>query len=314
MSATVPRYADLPVLIEEGDYRHAWDHFTTDDNLGCLGRIHDAERLSALETVTSGQTVNLSLPLTLPDPPMFGRKALEHTMWAPHRNGMDDRLDNFYPQASTQWDGFRHVRAREFGFFTGHQGNFDPTDGQLGIQHFAESGIIGRGVLVDLSAPYLAAVQAGRGDEEFVIYPTDLRSALEVTNTTTRPGDILCVRTGWMNRYLQADPVVRAHMATSRIWPGLAGSSAMAEFLWDFQFAAVTADNPAVELGPGRADLGSLHRRAIPLLGLPFGELFTFEALAPALQQLGRSTFAFVSVPLNLPGGVGSPGNAIALL
>lgn len=68
---------------------------------------------------------------------------------------MDDRLDSFYPQSSTQWDGFRHVRARQFGFFTGYRGDFTEPGACLGIQHWARAGIVGRGVVVDVSAHYL---------------------------------------------------------------------------------------------------------------------------------------------------------------
>jgi hypothetical protein len=73
------------------------------------------------------------------------------------------------------------------------------------------------------------------------------------------------------------------------------------------------ADNPAVEVVPGDPEAGSLHRRLIPLLGFPLGEFFVLDGLAQACAQDGRYTCLFVGVPLNLPGGVGSPGNAIAI-
>jgi hypothetical protein len=76
----------------------------------------------------------------------------------------------------------------------------------------------------------------------------------------------------------------------------------------------VAADNPAVEVAPGSPAVGSLHRRLIPLLGIPLGELFDFERLAEACRTRGRADFLLASVPLHLPGGVGSPGNAVAVL
>ena len=60
--------------------------------------------------------------------------------------------------------------------------------------------------------------------------------------------------------------------------------------------------------------MGSLHRRVLPLLGLALGEMFDFEALADRCRQLGRWEFLFVAAPLKLPGGIGSPGNAVAIL
>ena len=292
------KYADLPLW--DKDYRHAWDEFAKDDNLGCLARITPQARLDALKAAQDGVTVRLSLPLDLPDPPMFGRKPYEHTIFAPSRNGLDDRLDGFYPQGSTQWDGFRHVRAREFGFFTGVTDEETTTRGdRLGINHWAD-GIIGRGVLADFA------------DKDFghAITADELRDRLP----EPRDGDILCVRTGWLRGYLAAGPDGRAELAARHEWTGLEATAAMAELLWDSGFAAVTADNPAVEVAPGSPAVGSLHRRLLPLLGMPLGELFDFEELARQCGERGRSTFLFAAVPLNLPGGVGSPGNAVAVL
>ena len=308
---TVTPYRDLPVLM--GDYRHAWGEFPDGDQFGCLSRITPEARRTALATVREGRTVGLSLPLDLPDPPMFGREPYEHVVFAPGRNNLDDRLEGFFLQASTQWDGFRHVRAREHGFWQGHPGEFDGTD-DLGIQAWAQTGIVGRGVLLDLSQPYRDLVAAGRNDADHIIEVADLEAAAEEAGVEVRPGDVLCLRTGWLERYLSGDPGERRELAGTRRWPGLSSAADMAERLWDWGIAAVVADNPAVEFAPGRKDRGSLHRRLIPLLGLPLGELFDLEELTAACRERGSWEFLFVGIPLNLPGGVGSPGNAVAMI
>ena len=87
----------------------------------------------------------------------------------------------------------------------------------------------------------------------------------------------------------------------------------MARYLWDAHITAIAVDNPAVEVLPVDPAAGYLHRRVIPLLGLTMGEFFTFETLAADCADDGRYTCFFVAVPLNLPGGVGSPANAIAI-
>jgi hypothetical protein len=73
------------------------------------------------------------------------------------------------------------------------------------------------------------------------------------------------------------------------------------------------ADNPAVEAVPGSPAIGSLHRRLIPLLGFALGELFDLDAIAADCRSDGRYDCLFIGVPLNLPGGIGSPGNAVAV-
>jgi hypothetical protein len=87
----------------------------------------------------------------------------------------------------------------------------------------------------------------------------------------------------------------------------------MARFLWDQHFAALAVDNNAVESFPGDPNVGYLHRRLIPLLGFALGEWFNFEELGRSCAEDGRNTCFFVSMPLNLPGGVGSPANAVAV-
>jgi kynurenine formamidase len=307
-----PAYRELPLVAADSDYRHAWDYYPPGDNVGALANLTAEARLDGLAAATAGVTVGLSLPLSEPDPPMFRREPLQHTIFASGRNGLDDKLDNFYPQGSSQWDGFRHVRAREYGYFTGIQGDFGPGDRRLGIGHWAATGIIGRGVLFDFGHLCDAAIEAGGPAPETMITSDDMRAMGE--RVGVRPGDIVCVRTGWLKLYQASDGARRAELASSRTWPGLSASSEMAEVLWDWGVSAVVADNPAVEVSPGSPAIGSLHRRLIPLLGMPLGELFDLEQLSARCAAEARSSFLFISVPLNLPGGVGSPGNAVAIL
>jgi hypothetical protein len=41
--------------------------------------------------------------------------------------------------------------------------------------------------------------------------------------------------------------------------------------------------------------------------------MFALDDLATACRRDGRWTFFFVATPLNLPNGIGSPGNAVAI-
>lgn len=307
-----PEYAELPLVSEGSDYRHAWDYFGPGDNLGCLANLSGEARLRGIAQARDGAVVNLSLPLSEPDPPLFGRKPFRHVIFEAGRHGLDDRLDDFYPQGSTQWDGFRHIRARD-GFFTGIRGDFaGDADQRLGIGHWAEAGIIGRGVLLDFSAEYDRDRLASQASPDFPITAGELRAKGDEAGIEF--GDILCIRTGWMRNYRVSEPAARQEIARDDHWPGLEGSAAVAEILWNWGISAVAADNPAVENSPGSKEIGSLHRRLIPLLGMPIGELFDFERLGDECDRRGRRAFMFAAIPLNLPGGVGSPGNAVAIL
>jgi kynurenine formamidase len=124
---------------------------------------------------------------------------------------------------------------------------------------------------------------------------------------------VLLVRTGYIEAYLAGSPEDRVRYSRGREFPGLHAGEEMARYLWDSGVAAVATDNPAVELSPGDPAVGSLHRRLIPLLGFALGEFFDFGRLALDSAADGTYTSLFVAAPLNLPGGVGSPGNALAI-
>ena len=309
-------FDELPRLPGAG-VRHSWQVYGPGDQFGTLNRLTGPVVAAAAATVRTGERIGLSLPLGLPDPPFFGRQAARHTVFPMSPTAWDDRLDGFYLQCSSQWDGLRHIRAGDDGFYGGWQGSPDKDPGPLGIQHWAGRGIIGRGVLIDLAA--------GRGYDPFshvAFSVADLEAALLAQGSSLRFGDIVCVRTGWIEKYLTLESAARREVAARLIDPfgytcaGLAGSEDISRFLWNSGAAAVTCDNPAVEAVPvdRAAGSASLHLRLIPCLGFAIGELFDFAALAAACQRERRYEFLFTSVPLNVAGAVGSPANAVAIL
>jgi kynurenine formamidase len=308
------RYRDLP-LLEGIGMPHAWHEFGPGDQLGSINRLSPGRVAAAMRGVRTGRAINLSLPLDVPNPPMFDRKAYRHDIHPLSRNEQDDYVDGFHLQASSQWDGLRHVRAREFGFYGGRQAEqAGPGGNEVGIEKWAEHGIVGRGVLLDVAAFAAATGQPIDPRSDTAIPVEQLQATASWEGVEIRPGDILLIRTGWMAAYLSLNSEKRAASATAAAWAGLRGDAAMAEFLWDNEIAAVAADNPAVEDSPGDPAAGSLHRRLIPLLGFALGELWALDDLAAHATATGRWDCCVVSVPLNLPGGVGSPANAIAIV
>lgn len=309
-AATRPAYDDLP-LIEKLGMPHAWD--VLEHDLGTLDRTTAAGVREAAALVRDGEVFGLNLPLTEISPPLFGRDPLAQDIFATDRNTLDDRLDSFYPQGSTQWDGLRHVRAREFGFFGGVTDDFGPDDDRLGIGHWAAGGIVGRGVLLDLVAH---RERESRDYDPFGSEPIEadeLRAIVAAQEIELRGGDVLLIRTGWIGAYRGLDQAGRDAQSATPTISGLSGSDDVARFLWDSGAIAVAADNPTLEVAPGDPAVGSLHRRLIPLLGFVVGELLDLDRLASRCAADSRWDFLFTAMPLNLPGGVGSPANAMAI-
>jgi kynurenine formamidase len=307
---SLPAFDELPVLEALG-LRHAWDVLPPD--LGTLARRSAERVLEAARLVCSGEVVTLNLPVTEPDPPLFGREPLEHAIFAIDRNTTDDRLDCFYPQASSQWDGLRHIRAREHGYFGGFDEEVVPGPGPLGMEHYARQGIVGRGVLLDLVRHREAAGGLLDPFAAEAIGPDELHDVARAQGVELRTGDVLCIRTGWIDAYRALPDGERARMAASPRISGLAGSEEMARFIWNAGASAVALDNPSAEVAPGDPAVGSLHRRLIPMLGVAVGELLDLGELARRCAGDGTWEFLFVAVPMNLPGGAGSPANAVAI-
>jgi kynurenine formamidase len=311
--AELPRYDELPEVPGLG-LRHAWDVFGADDRHGTVNLLDARRVLGAAALVRTGEVVSLDLPLDLPDPPLFGRQPYRHDVFALSRNEMDDRLDNFHLQGSTQWDALGHVRCREHGFWGGR--TTDPTSdvNDLGIDQWAAHGMVGRGVLVDVAGWAAASGQPFDPLTPRAVTAADLQAVLDQQRSPLEPGDIVCLRTGWVGAYKAMDGPARIAYADEPTFAGLRADEDMARFLWDAHVAAVVCDNPAVEVVPGDPAVGSLHRRLIPLLGLALGEMFDLETLARRCRDDTRWTFMFVAVPLKVPGAIGSPGNAVAIL
>lgn len=311
MSDHLPDFDDLP-LLENLGLRHSWDVWGRDDELGTINLLTPARVAAAAALVRSGERVSLDLPLDVPNPPLFGRQPYEHTVFALNRNEMDDRLDCFHLQASTQWDALCHVRCREHGYYGGR--TQDPTEGPngLGIDRLADHGVAGRGVLVDVAAHLGAGGYEPLGSHPITV--EEVQGALDAQGTELQPGDLLCIRTGWVGAYRALGAEERSAYATGPYFSGLHAGEEMARFLWNHHPAALLCDNPAVEVVPGDPAVGSLHRRLLPSLGFTLGEMFDFEVLAERCRARGDWAFFFVAAPLKVPNGLGSPGNAMAIL
>lgn len=316
--SNLPSYRDLPVK-DGAPAGSSWGLFGDDDQLGTLNLLTPERVAAAAKLVRKGAVFPLNLPVNQPDPPLFGRGAVRVTLLK-GGSGRDDYLDNFYPQASSQWDSLRHIMHPREGFYNGTKPEeIVSGGGRLGIENMAQRGIAGRGVLLDV-ARYLE----GRGEPIDYTTPAVIdRATLEACRASQgveiQTGDILLIRTGWLRWYVNESSTEQRQTmsgdATTQLRAvGIGSDEEMAEYLWDLHISAVAADNPALETWPPGADGSSfLHFHLIPLLGMPIGELWWLDGLADDCAADGAYEFLFTSAPLNVPGGVGSPPNALAM-
>jgi kynurenine formamidase len=293
-----PSFAELP----GGD---ATGVFGPDDVLGTLNRqTPDAVRHAAT-LVRDGRVFALNAPVDWIDPPLFSRDQVEHHVFTTPRGNLDDWLDTYYLQASSQWDGFLHARRPDGGFY-----NRLPAAAH-GVGAWARRGIAGRGVVLDVQRMLAARGEPLRWREPDTFGAAELEACRRAAGIEPRAGDVLLIRTGWGTEYATADAGQRAAVKADPTCPGLATGDDLLEYLWDWGVSAVACDNIAVETVPV-AD-PPLHPRLIGLLGVPLGELWWLDDLAAHCAATGRAECLLVSAPINLAGGVGSPANAVAL-
>jgi kynurenine formamidase len=323
----LPTYSALRER-EDAPKGSSWGLFEKPD-LGTLNFIDEAAVRAALELPRAGRKINLDLSLdAISTPTSFQRGPIEHVTfgngWCHH----DDHL-HLYMQAATHFDGLRHMRHFEHGFYDG----VDPAEVEagrrLGIDHLARAGIIGRAVLVDLPRYLDRNDEAQLDHREGGAFPIDLvEAALRDQGTERRPGDIILLRTGWLRHYFDVLTDQERKELPGRLRsPGLLQAHETLAYLWDTRVAAIVADNAGVECFPPDpsspfdhevpADSGVVaklaHPTIIALMGFLIGELWWLEDLADDCAADGVYEALFVADPLHLTGGVGSPANAIAV-
>jgi kynurenine formamidase len=230
-------------------------------------------------------------------------------------------LDNFYTQASSQWDGLTHVGDFEHGFWGGVTNEYLRTSGdksRLGIDHWAKRGIAGRAVVLDVGR-YLAS--QGRPldcSARVDITPEDLEATRVAQGVEFEDGDVWLIHTGWISWYEEQPGGVRQALSVTANLrtPGLQCSEAMAEYIFDRHPSALASDNPALEAWPPPNFVdpeGFLHHWIIGRFGMAIGEMWQLTGLAADCAADRVYECLFVAAPLNVRGGTGSPPNALAI-
>jgi len=314
----LPSYNELPIRAG-APQGAAWGVFGDDDEVGTINLMTPDRVVAAASSIRSGKVFALNLPINIPDPPLFTRGKHTHTVkiFPNLEFVLDDYLDNFYPQASSQWDALAHVKHPVFGAYNGiPDAQITGRGGmRLGIDNLARRGIAGRGVLADVARYYDRIGKSIDFTTAESIPLADVQATLEESDVTLQPGDVLLIRIGWTKFYMSASDEIKAELARETVVPGIEGSDRTARWLWDNHLAAVASDSPALEALPKAAgnEMEFLHFHMLAFFGMPIGEMWNLEGLAEDCAADGRYDFFITSAPLNVPGGVGSPPNALAI-
>ncbi len=183
-----------------------------------------------------------------------------------------------------------------------------------GIDHWGRRGVAGRAVVLDLEAA-TPDYDPGSG---YAFTVADLERARAAAGVEHEIGDVLILNTGFAAWYAELDAREKVDLARRVVAPGIEHSEAMCRYLWDIHAASIVTDTFAVEVwppnwDPAAAPFGFIHQVLIGGFGLALGELWWLADLVADCRADGVYECLLVSAPLNFPGGIGSPANALAL-
>jgi kynurenine formamidase len=311
----LPKYDDLPAALEGG--RSGWGVFGAEDNLGLVNLLTPERIVAAARLVKRGALFPLDAPVDAFTPPMApGRGAPRHKVI--HATGsisFDDVYDNFYPQGSSQWDALGHIGYSSNVFYNGATEQEIIEGRRNTMDHWARHGIAGRAVLLDMVRTFADQGRPYEPGTSTAFTVEDLEQARRRSGVELRAGDILLFHSGFAAWYLSLTPAERSRASQSMAAPGVAHGEEMCRYLWDSHIAAIASDTFAVEVMPPdhRGPLGFIHRMLIGQFGMALGELWWTENLAADCAADGVYEMFLVSAPINGPGGIGSPANAVAI-
>ena len=292
-----------------------WGRWGDDDEIGTLNFVTPQKRVRAAGLVKTGRNFDLGMPFDKDGPFLPGGFRVNplhvmtfmpsDTAQAPDGLITADDMVVMGLQAATQWDSLAHV-GYDGRFYNDVPVGTVKTTGGATRNSFAKAveHLISRGVLLDIAR--LKGV--GRLEDRYEITAADLSAAEERQGVRVESGDILLVRTGWYQWFLEGD---RAHFMGDEAGPGLD----TCRWLHDREVAALALDNWACEIWPSQLPGANIpfHQVAIRDIGLTLGEMFNLEELAADCEADGASEFLFCAPGLKVTGSVGSPITPMAL-
>jgi kynurenine formamidase len=294
-----------------------WGRWGPEDERGTLNLITPDVLLRAARCVRRGRAFSLGVELGPGGPQsgsVVGRFNPQRYMTAiaqpfPEPGGFcfSDDVITMPLQCATQWDSLAHAHydGLLYNGYPAAQALSTAGAARNGIDKQAPGGMMSRGVLLDLARLHGAARLA----PSTLVRPADLDAALARQRVDLLPGDVLLLRTGHINVWLEDGD------RETYLWQGPGLGIDCMEWLRARDVAAVCADNTAIEVMPCEEPdvFFPVHCLALRDMGMPLGEIFWLEELATDCAADGVWDFLFCAPPLRVTHGLGSPVNPLAV-
>jgi kynurenine formamidase len=287
-----------------------WGRWGDDDERGALNLVTPESVRTAAAAVTTGKAYSLGIPIQATGVPLLDHRG------APRRltlfNESDDGFFAFAGAApgtgshedvlvlpshtTSHMDALCHAYSdhRHYNGVAASEMKTHTGAARLGIEKVGA--IAARGVLLDLPKVHGADwLEPGT-----VITPADLETCADREGVTIEPGDVVLVRTGYLDFWFANQPDV------GWMQPGLGLEAA--RWLADRDVVAVASDNAAVEAIPfdGNEYL-AVHTELLVRRGIYLIEFLNLAELAADECYTGL----FAVGPLKVTGATGSPVNPV---
>jgi kynurenine formamidase len=289
--------------------KESWGRWGAGDEKGALNLIDAAKVKSAVALVREGRVVSLAQPLSPKTPVPKHRAPMIHLMG---RDGGDYAAGGRRPGGfqfaedtmvvsthfGTHIDALCHAWYDDelYNGFSGNTIRSTTAAARCGVDKMPP--IVSRGVLLDL-----VRLKGGPLAPGTTIGKTDVQAAADAAVGGFQAGDVVLIRTGWLESVLGTKDV------DFDAEPGIDVEAA--EFLAEAGVAIIGADNFAVEVLPfPKGKVFPVHQRLIRDYGIALME----GAMLKPLAEAGATAFCFVAAPLPIVGGTGSPLTPVAIL
>ena len=296
--------AEFDQLMQDISNRGRWGR---DDQLGTLNLITPEHRKAAAALVTDGVSVSMAFDLNKQEDAVNSNPLVQEVSIGEFGGHLAayDRISIFYHGFThSHIDGLQHV-AHKGTLYDGMEIESLPASGidRLGIQHAGVSGIVTRGVIVDLpryfGVDYIAAGTA--------IFADDIEAWEEKSGVTIGSGDVLLIRTGRWQQEAEDGQWDMTETAAGM-------DAAFAKWLKERDVALIGSDGISDAVPSGVDGLAlPLHELVVAGLGMHMLDNLDLDEVAAEAAARNRATFMFVGAPLRVPGGTGSPLNPLAI-
>jgi len=288
-----------------------WGRWGEDDELGASNLITPDKRRRALALGREGVVISLARDVpqeTDADVPVIVERELVNA----GPTGATDRYrytGTYHGAIHTHLDALNcHVLFEGQGYNGRSWEEIERAGGcPRGHINALKDGIVTRAVLFDATLLPNKAAPQGWVEPGTAITREDLLALERIENVRLAPGDVMLLYTGRWKR--------RAALGPSPEATGFAGYHVdVAYLIGERDVAFIGADGPN-EVVPGDRPkgVGSIHQLASVAMGVGIFDNLDLERAAAEARRLKRYEFLFVSAPLRIEKGTGSPLNPIAV-